>query len=93
MSKITESTILEFEQVASMRSVGEGAVILLADSGQLYTCNETSETILRDMDKQRSVADMVALLCEDFDITKESATADVIEIAENLIEEGILRVV
>ena len=93
MSKITESTILEFEQVASMRSVGEGAVILLADSGQLYTCNETSETILRDMGKQRSVGDMVALLCEDFDITKESATADVIEITENLIEEGILRVV
>ena len=45
------------------------------------------------MGKQRSVGDMVALLCEDFDITKESATADVIEITENLIEEGILRVV
>ncbi|MEP3265972.1 MAG: PqqD family protein [Hyphomicrobiales bacterium] len=93
MSKITHSTILEFEQVASMRSVGEGAVILLADSGQLYTCNETSETILRDMSKQRSIGDMVDLLCEEFDITKETATTDVIEIAENLIEEGILRIV
>lgn len=93
MSKITQSTLLEFEQVASMRSVGEGAVILLADSGQLYTCNETSETILRDMVKQRSVGDMVALLCEEFEITNETATTDVIEIAENLIEEGILRVV
>lgn len=93
MSKISENTVLAFEPIASMRSVGDGAVILLANSGQLYTCNETSEAMLRDMGEQRSISEMTAALCDEFDITTEAASEDVIEIAEQLLEEGILRIV
>lgn len=93
MSKITANTVFEFEKIASMRSVGDGAVILLANSGQLFTCNETTETILRDMNEPRAISDMVAKLCEEFEISSSEAEADVIEIAENLLEEGILRIV
>ena len=33
-----------------MQSVGDGAVVLLATSGQMYTCNSTTEVFLRHVD-------------------------------------------
>ncbi len=76
-----------------MQSVGDGAVILLADTGQLYTGNGTTEAILRHIDGRRRVSDLAAALSDEFDINPRTATADVIEIAGRLVDEGILRVV
>ncbi|MBX3580442.1 MAG: PqqD family protein [Rhizobiaceae bacterium] len=93
MSTITENTVLAFRQVASMQPVADGAVILLADSGQLYTGNGTTEAILRHVDGKRRISDLATALCSEFDIDPEAATADVIEIAGTLIDEGVLDVV
>jgi len=92
MNVITEDTVLAFREAASMQPLADGAVILLADSGQLYTANSTTEAILRHVDGQRRVADLAAALCEEFDIGLEAATADVIEIIERLVGEGVLGV-
>src|SRR5690606_2730198 len=42
--------VFAFSPTASFQSVGDGAVVLLADSGQLYSCNDTSEAFLRHID-------------------------------------------
>lgn len=93
MSIVAKDTVLAFQQAASVRPVGDGAVILLADSGQLYTGNATTEAILRRIDGELPVGELAVALCDEFDIGIEAATADVIEIAERLIDEGVLRVV
>ena len=93
MGMITKDTVLEFQQAANMRSVGEGAVILLADSGQLYTGNATTEAILRRIDGRQRIDDLAAALCDEFDASPETVARDVITIAERLIEEGVVRVV
>lgn len=93
MKKITKDTILAFQKTASVQAVADGAVILLSDSGQLYTANSTTEAVLRHIDGQRRIGDLVAALCEEFDIGPETAAEDVIEIAGRLIDEGVLHVV
>lgn len=93
MSMITEDTVLAFHQAASVRPVGDGVVILLADSGQLYTGNGTTGAILRQVDGRRRIGDLAAALCEEFDISPETAAGDIVEIAGRLIDEGVLRVV
>lgn len=93
MSAITEDTVLAFRQVASMQPVADGAVILLADSGQLYTGNGTTEAILRHVDGRRRIGDLATALCDEYDIDPKAAAADVIEIVGRLVDEGVLRVV
>ena len=89
---ITAHTVLVFEQSASVQSVGDGAVILLVDSGQIFTGNETADLILRSVDGQQCIGDIAAVVCDEFDVTFEVATRDVIEITKSLIDEGVLRV-
>lgn len=93
MGAITKDTVLAFRQVASMQPVADGAVILLADSGQLYTGNGTTEAILRHVDGRRRIGDLAAALCDEFDVDSGAAMADVIEIAGRLVDEGVLHVV
>lgn len=93
MGMVTQDTVLAFQQSASAQSVGGGAVILLADSGQLYTGNDTTDSILRRIDGRRRVSELATEICEEYDVSAETMTADLIEMAERLIDEGVLRVV
>ena len=88
--QIAPDTVFVFDEQASLQSVGDGAVILLADSGQLYTCNETTEAFLKNVDGQRSFAEIVKLFTAEFDVDEPTATSDLSELSEQLIAEGIL---
>lgn len=76
--------------VASFQSVGDGAVVLLADSGQLYSCNDTSEAFLRHVDGKRSLGDIVDLLAEEYEVERKMLEVDLAELAENLKQEGVI---
>lgn len=88
---ITPGTVLTFQKRANVQSVGDGAVILLADSGQLYTGNSTMDAILRCIDGRRTITELAAALQDEFDVTLDTAVADVIQMAEMLVEEGVVR--
>jgi len=76
--------------VASFQSVGDGAVFLLADSGQLYSCNDTSEAFLRHVDGKRSLGEIVDLLAEEYEVERDVLEADFAELAESLKQEGVI---
>lgn len=76
--------------VASFQSVGDGAVVLLADSGQLYSCNDTSEAFLRHVDGKRSLSDIVDLMAAEYEVEREVLEADLAELAESLKQEGVI---
>ncbi|MCZ6885494.1 MAG: PqqD family protein [Alphaproteobacteria bacterium] len=91
MSNFSEETIFDFCPVASFQPVGDGAVILLADSGQIYSCNETTESFLRKVDGVQNLGAIVAALAVEYEVDGETLTADMAELAQELIDEGIIK--
>jgi hypothetical protein len=82
--------VFAFSPVASFQSVGDGAVVLLADSGQLYSCNDTSEAFLRHIDGKRSLGEIIDLLAEEYEVERDVLEADFAELAESLRQEGVI---
>ncbi len=92
MAQIDDTTILSISDNASFQSLGEGAVVLLIDSGQLYTCNEATEAFLKLVDGRRPFEAVVDALLGEFDIERATAAGDFLEIAEQLRSEGIVEI-
>ena len=89
----TQSTILALTPVASFQSLGDGAVILLTDSGQMHTCNETTEMFLGAVDGKRSIADIIDVALKEFEVDRETLRADFLALAADLANQGIVKVV
>jgi hypothetical protein len=87
---IAYEMVLRLAQDASVQHVGDGAVVLLARSGQLYTCNGTTEAFLDKVDGERSLDQIVGLLSHEFEIDKDTLDQDMVALATELISEGIL---
>jgi len=75
---------------ASVQHVGDGAVVLLARSGQLYTCNGTTEAFLEKVDGRRDLEAIVALLAAEFEVDEQELREDMTALAAELLSEGIL---
>jgi D-ribose pyranose/furanose isomerase RbsD len=82
--------IFRLSDAASFQTVGDGAVILLADSGQLFSCNDTTDAFLKKLDGKRSFVDVVSLMAQEYKVEREILAADMEEIARDLETEGII---
>src|SRR5260370_21626382 len=87
---IAYEMVLRLAQDASVQHVGDGAVVLLARSGQLYTCNGTTEAFLDKVDGERSLDQIVGLLSHEFEIDNDTLDQDMVALATELGAEGIL---
>jgi pyrroloquinoline quinone biosynthesis protein D len=92
MVNIADDTILALSANASFQSLGEGAVILLIDSGQLYTCNETTEAFLKLVDGKLPFGTIVERLAGEFAVDRVTASSDFLAMARQLQSEGIIDV-
>ena len=90
MAEIGSQTVLRMADDASVQHVGDGAVVLLARSGQLYTCNDTTEAFLEKVDGARSLDQIIDLLSDEFEVDKATLDRDMAELAAELVAEGIL---
>lgn len=63
----------------------------IADMNSVYTLNETGAFIWELLDGSRNVEEIINNLVEEYNIDKETATADVFEFAENLKEYLIIK--
>ncbi|MDX8477166.1 PqqD family protein [Mesorhizobium sp. VK24D] len=90
MVEIAFETVLRMADDASVQHVGDGAVVLLARSGQLYTCNGTTEAFLDKVDGARSLDQIVDLLSDEFEVDKATLDEDMAALAAELVTEGIL---
>ncbi|MDX8443450.1 PqqD family protein [Mesorhizobium australafricanum] len=90
MAVIGPETVLRMADDASVQHVGDGAVVLLARSGQLYTCNDTTEAFLGKVDGARNLGQIVNLLSDEFDVDKATLDVDMAELAAELVAESIL---
>jgi hypothetical protein len=90
MAQIGSAMVLRLADDASVQHVGDGAVVLLARSGQLYTCNGTTEAFLDKVDGTRSLDQIVVLLSDEFEVDKGTLDQDMAALAAELVSEGIL---
>jgi pyrroloquinoline quinone biosynthesis protein D len=89
-----ETTILSLTPAATFQPLGEseGAVVLLTDSGQLYTCNDTTVALLQALDGVRSFGSIVDELLDEFDVERDVLAADLSKLVGELEREGIIAV-
>jgi hypothetical protein len=92
MTEITEASVLSLAPNASFQSLGEGAVILLINSGQLYTCNESTEAFLKNIDGKRSFGAILNLLASEFAADRETLSQDFRTVAGDLQQNGIIEI-
>jgi|tagenome__1003787_1003787.scaffolds.fasta_scaffold16789563_1 hypothetical protein len=92
MTQITEASVLALAPNATFQSLGDGAVILMIDSGQLYTCNETTEAFLNNIDGQRNFGAILDLLVSKFATDRETLSQDFRLVVDDLQSNGILEV-
>ena len=82
--------VYRLTEKASFQAVGDGAVVLLADTGQLYSCNETTERFLSHIDGERTLAEIAEIIASQYDVEFTVATEDLRVLARQLIDEGII---
>lgn len=74
----------------SFEPVGEGAVILLLGSGQLYSCNDTSLAFLKHLDGIRDVDAVAHRMADEFEVDVATLANDLPELIAGLVAEGII---
>ncbi len=75
---------------ATFQSLGDGAVILRTDSGQLFTCNETTEAFLKHVDGRRTLGDIISEVLAEYDVDREVLGSDMLALADDLAAQGII---
>lgn len=83
-------TVLRLSPVASFQRLGEGAVVLRLDSGQLYSANATTEAFLAAVDGRRTLAEIVDLILADYEVERAVLERDMRAMADRLMANGIV---
>ena len=87
------SRVFALSENVSLQNLGEneGAVLLFIDTGQLYTCNDTTAAFLSEVDGKKTLAQIVARLGDDFDVARDELEEDIVALAAQLVREGIIQ--
>ena len=70
---------------------GEGAVVLAIESGQLFTCNDTTADVLRAAQDGIGFDTLIVRLLEAYEVTEAELRPDIAAILCQLADAGILR--
>ena len=76
-------------QVAG-RVIDDEAVIVLSDTGQVQVLNEVGAHVWELIDGARSVTEIAQAIAEEFDVSLQEASADVLEFVLELEKEKII---
>jgi hypothetical protein len=84
-----ESRPIRSEQVLAQTS-GDTVVLLHPDSGEYYTLDEVGARVWELCDGTRSTAELVEVLCREYDAPAETIRADVLELLAELVDEKLV---
>jgi Coenzyme PQQ synthesis protein D (PqqD) len=85
-----DTDIIAIAPNATFQSLGDGAVILRTDSGQLFTCNETTEAFLKHVDGHRTLGAITSEILTEYEVDREMLTSDILALATDLATQGII---
>ena len=83
-------TTFRLSDNATFRSVGDSGVILMTDTGQIYSCNSTAEAFLRLTNGERNLGETADAVCKEFEVGREQLLSDLEELLLYLRSEGVL---
>ncbi len=84
--------IVSLTKHASFREIGEEGVILMTDSGQLYSTNASGTAFMRRLGDDQTVGAILDAILEEFDVEREVLTRDIADLVAFLAEEGVVSV-
>ncbi len=76
----------------SFRIIDEQAVILNLDSGVYYSLNEVGSRAWDLCDGSKSIRDIATAICVEFEVERETAEKDILEVMDDLVREGLIRI-
>ncbi len=79
------------EEDVLFTSMGEDAVLLHIERGDYYSLNKVGSRLWVLADGSKSIADLASLITQEFEISREVAEKDIMELAEQLVSEGLVR--
>ena len=86
---LLEGRVRRQEGILAQEAHGQVVLLRLEDGGY-YALDEVGATIWEMCDGERAVAEIVALLCEEFDAPESIVQADVLEFIDDLRRERLL---
>ena len=92
MNVSLESKIVPHPQVVAQRLPDE-AVLLLPAKGEVKVLNEVGACIWSALDGKRTVADVVALVCSEYDVDHEQAAQDTLAFVGELLHRQMVLLV
>jgi hypothetical protein len=86
------STVFAMSEHAMVQRVGNTAVILLSDSGQLFTCNASALSFLSKVDGVRNFREIVGLFADEVGTDEDTACTDLSTLVATLLDEAVVSV-
>ncbi len=88
-----DARVFSLNDGVSFQQLGneEGAVVLVVETGQLFTCNATTAKFLNSIDGSRTFSQVVDEVNSVFDVPREELQKDLSTMAEQLVAEGLIK--
>ncbi|MHB0866087.1 MAG: PqqD family protein [Thermoleophilia bacterium] len=74
-------------------SMGEDAVLLHVQRGDYYSLNKVGARLWMLTDGRKCIRELAGEITQEFEISQEEAERDIIELADQLAKEGLVKVV
>jgi hypothetical protein len=75
---------------ATHQAVGEEAILINLNTGSYYSLNDTGTVFWELMDGRRTIADCARLIAEEYEVEPEVVAADLLELAAEFKNEGLI---
>jgi hypothetical protein len=89
---ISDQSCLRLADNVALQAVGDDgrAVLLELNSGQLFTCNETTRDFLAALDGERTFGQAVDVVLAQYEVERSVLHADLLAMAEELASEKLI---
>ena len=84
------ATVLRANPLLAWREIDGSVVIISPEHSMVHELNLTASFIWKKVDGKRTAGEIAEQLAAEFDVTRESALADVHELAESLAAHQLL---
>ncbi len=79
-------------EATAFRIIEGEAVILNLDSGIYYSLNAVGSKVWNLCDGSQSIRDIATAICAEFEVEREGAEKDILEVMDDLLKEGLIRI-
>jgi methyltransferase-like protein len=74
-----------------VRQVGDETLILTEAGDEILTLNEVGSFIWEQLNGQHTLRDVLDILCEEYEVSREEAEADLAAFMDELVQHGLIK--